>query len=104
MGQSEAKYKLVSSSISSGDTDNSKIEMEDVLLIKWRGRSHLHCSWERPSDLELYDTTNNTAKGKVKRYYQSQHMALGKDWRKVIEEGRKAASTAGHHPVPPLNG
>ena len=30
-------------------------------------------------------------------------MALGKDWRKVIEEGRKVASTAGHHPVPPLN-
>lgn len=60
-------------------------DMEEVLLIKWRGKSYLHCSWERSSDLELFDTTNNTAKGKIKRFYQSQHMALGKDWKKVLE-------------------
>jgi len=86
--------------------EKPKVATEEVLLIKWRGRSHLHCSWERPRDLELYDTTNNTAKGKIKRYYQSQHMARGKDWKKVITEGRKAAEaevTHAHHPVPPLD-
>ncbi len=60
-------------------------ELEEILLIKWRGKSFLHCSWERPNDLEIFDTTNNTAKGKIKRFYQSQHMSLGKDWRKVLE-------------------
>ena len=72
---------------------------EEVLLIKWRGRSHLHCSWERPEDLELFDTTNNTAKGKIKRYYQSQHMLLGQDWKRVLEEGRMASSTAHGHSI-----
>ena len=76
-------------------------EKEDVLLIKWRGRSHLHCSWERPSDLERLDPTNNTAKGKIKRYYQSQHTLLGRDWKKVLEEGRKASANdhTGHSVV-----
>ena len=78
-------------------------EKEDVLLIKWRGRSHLHCSWERPSDLERLDPTNNTAKGKIKRYYQSQHTLLGRDWKKVLEEGRKASAKSHTvHSVIPL--
>ncbi len=74
---------------------SSEDDVEEVLLIKWRGKSHLHCSWERPRDLELYDTTNNTAKGKIKRYYQSQHMAYGKDWRKVLRRRGRGGDTEG---------
>ena len=72
--------------------NHSGKEMEEVLLIKWRGKSHIHCSWERPGDLEIFDTTNNTAKGKIKRYYQSQHMALGKDWKDVLEIRHRSKS------------
>ena len=83
-GKSEAKYKLASSSTSNGNTDNSKIEMEDhVLLINWRGRSHLHCSWERPSNLELYDTTNYTAKRQVETLLSESAYGLGER----LEEG-----------------
>jgi len=73
----------------------SSTEEEEVLLIKWRGRSYFHCSWERPSDLERLDPTNNTAKGKIKRYYQTQYTALGYDWRKVLTDRRDATGT-GH--------
>jgi len=73
-------------------------EKEVVLLIKWRGRSYVQCSWERPCDLEKFDPTGNTAKGKIKRYYQSQHTALGPNWRAVLEERRSiASSTTSHH-------
>ncbi len=71
-------------------------DKEEVLLIKWRGKSYLHCSWERPDDLEIFDTSgNNSAKGKIKRYYQSQHMVFGKDWKRVLEENRRGRSTGG---------
>eukprot|EP00804_Cyclotella_cryptica_P019561 CCRYP_014309-RB/>CCRYP_014309-RB protein AED:0.05 eAED:0.05 QI:460/0.93/0.87/1/0.73/0.5/16/4750/1370 len=78
----------------------STTEREEVLLIKWRGRSYLHCSWERKRDLEKFDhsTQLGSARAKISRFYQSQVMALGDDWKKVLEDGRKAASTpAGHH-------
>jgi len=70
-------------------------EMEDVLLIKWRGFSHIHCSWERPADLLKFDPTNTTAKQKIKRFYMLQEMSLGINWKGVLEEGRKTASSSG---------
>ncbi len=80
--------------------DKAKCEgREEVLLIKWRGRSHLHCSWERHIDLERLDPTNNTAKGKIKRYYQMQHSALGADWKNTLIDGRKAASSDHGHGI-----
>lgn len=78
-------------------------ETEEVLLIKWRGRSYLQCSWERIEDLERFDASNNTAKGKIKRYFQAQQTALGQDWKKGLEEGRNL-STAGIIPGLTANG
>lgn len=78
----------------------SPTEREEVLLVKWRGRSYLHCSWERKRDLEKFDhsTQLGSARAKISRYYQSQVMAMGEDWRKVLEDERKTASMpAGHH-------
>ncbi len=83
---------------------NDSHEKEEVLLIKWRGRSYIHCSWERASDLERLDPTNNTAKGKVKRYYQSQYTAFGMNWKKVLEDNRKAEATAHGHGLQALEG
>mmetsp|Transcript_14219 Transcript_14219/g.29472 ORF Transcript_14219/g.29472 Transcript_14219/m.29472 type:complete len:2502 (-) Transcript_14219:1540-9045(-) len=60
-------------------------DQEEVLLVKWRGRSYMHCSWERPSDIQRADTSNNsTARNKIRRYYQAQELALGFDWKKVL--------------------
>ena len=78
-------------------TPNTTHEKEEILLIKWRGRSYIHCSWERASDLERLDPTNNTAKGKIKRYYQSQYTALGMNWKRVLEERRMATATGHGH-------
>eukprot|EP00804_Cyclotella_cryptica_P019560 CCRYP_014309-RA/>CCRYP_014309-RA protein AED:0.14 eAED:0.14 QI:0/0.76/0.66/1/0.64/0.44/18/4750/927 len=51
----------------------STTEREEVLLIKWRGRSYLHCSWERKRDLEKFDhsTQLGSARAKISRFYQS---------------------------------
>ena len=65
-------------------------EREEALLVKWRGRSHMHCSWERRKDLEKFDPSNNTARNKIRRFYQSQEIAMGKDWKKVVENERVA--------------
>jgi len=73
------------------DTD----EHEEVLLVKWRGRSYMHCSWERPSDIIKLDPSNSTARHKIRRFYQSQETVLGLDWRKRVEEDR-ATSMAIH--------
>lgn len=54
---------------------------EEVLLVKWRGRSYLHCSWERMQDLEKFDQSNNTARNKIRRYFQAQEIAFGMDWK-----------------------
>ena len=83
---------------------NATHEKEEVLLIKWRGRSYIHSSWERASDLERLDPTNNTAKGKVKRYYQSQCTALGMNWKKILEDKRKAGATAHSHGLQAIEG
>lgn len=65
-------------------------EREEVLLVKWRGRSHMHCSWERRRDLEKFDPSNNTAKNKIRRYFQGQEIALGKNWKQMVEADRAA--------------
>lgn len=65
-------------------------EREDVLLVKWRGRSHMHCSWERQKDLEKFDPSNNTARNKIRRYFQAQEIAMGMDWKKIVESERAA--------------
>ena len=70
---------------------------EEVLLVKWRGRSHLHCSWERASDIERLDHSNNTARNKIRRYYQSQEIALGPNWKKALEEDRSTAAKIHAH-------
>lgn len=64
---------------------------EEVILVKWRGRSHLHCSWERASDVQRLDV-NNTARNKIKRFYQFQEMKYGADWKQVIESERATAA------------
>ncbi len=72
---------------------------EEVFLIKWRGRSHLHCSWERKRDLEKFDHSSQAgaARGKISRYFQNQALAFGQNWKKVLEDERKAAAMPGHH-------
>mmetsp|Transcript_6483 Transcript_6483/g.12211 ORF Transcript_6483/g.12211 Transcript_6483/m.12211 type:complete len:1937 (+) Transcript_6483:1878-7688(+) len=69
---------------------NSVNDMEEVLLIKWRGRSYIHCSWERPGDLEYFDPSS---KGKINRYYQIQQKALGVGWRTVLENGGSSTTS-----------
>lgn len=104
------KSIITRSAISSAPFSDSKLQLkqqkpqyrvseetEDVLLIKWRGHSYMHCSWERPSDLIRLDPTNNTAKHKIKRYYALQESILGLNWKHVLEEGRRTSST----PPPP---
>lgn len=59
---------------------------EEVLLVKWRGRSYMHCSWERPSDIARFDNSNSTAKNKMKRFYQQQEAVYGPEWKKVLQE------------------
>jgi len=75
-----------------------KQQTEQVILIKWRGRSYRHCSWERPFDLERFDPSNNTAKGKIKRYMASQELALGRDWKQVVMADLEAGN---HEYFPP---
>lgn len=70
---------------------------EEVLLVKWRGRSYYHCSWERAYDIQKFDSSNNTARNKIRRFYQSQEIALGKDWKRVIEEERATGAAIHSH-------
>ena len=64
----------------------SQGQEEEVLLVKWRGRSYMHCSWERASDIQRLDTSNNsTARNKIRRYYQAQETALGPKWKTMIQ-------------------
>lgn len=73
--------------------NNSSSSREEVFLIKWRGKSYKHCSWERATDLIKFDVaSNNTAKGKMSRFAQSQEMALGKNWKKLLDEGRRGTA------------
>ncbi|CAJ1952232.1 unnamed protein product [Cylindrotheca closterium] len=72
-------------------------DREEVYLVKWRGRSHLHASWERGSDIIKYDQSKNTARHKIRRFVQSQELMYGKNWRKVLEEERSTAATIHAH-------
>lgn len=80
--------------------DNASISVapseqhEEVLLVKWRGRSYMHCSWEREKDLEKFDQSNNTARNKIRRFLQAQEIAFGIDW-KLLLVGSRAAPTQG---------
>ena len=65
--------------------EESKSCKEEVLLIKWRGKSFLHCSWERMDDLIRLDPTK-TAKGKITRYFQSQELAIGPHWKQLLTD------------------
>lgn len=72
---------------------------EEILLVKWRGRSHFHCSWERASDIQRLDPSNNTARNKIRRFYLSQEVAFGPEWKKVLEEERVTAAKIHSHGV-----
>lgn len=79
----------------SGDTGDVR---EEILLVKWRGRSFMHCSWERASDIERLDpSTNNTARNKIRRFYQNLQNTYGLNWKQVLEEERSTASAIHHH-------
>lgn len=49
---------------------------------------YIHCSWERPGDLEYLDPSS---KGKINRYYQIQQKTLGVGWRTILESGGSAS-------------
>lgn len=72
-------------------------DREEVYLVKWRGRSHLHASWERGSDIIKYDQSKNTARHKIRRFVQSQELMYGKNWQQVLEEERSTAATIHAH-------
>jgi chromodomain-helicase-DNA-binding protein 7 len=68
-------------------------EKEEVLLIKWRGRSHLHCSWERADDVIRLDSSNNsTARNKIRRYYQQQEASMGLNWKSIMRADRESVT------------
>ena len=80
----------------------SKSEREEVYLVKWRGRSYIHCSWERAGDLAKFDqsTQHGAARAKISKFIQGQVIALGPDWKKELEDARKAEAspvTHSHH-------
>ena len=47
---------------------------------------------KRAPDLKKIDASNNSEKGKINRFVQTQELTLGKNWKKMLqEEGRRAA-------------
>lgn len=88
------QFKLKTETTASATNDD---QHEDVLLVKWRGRSYLHCSWERPVDIQKMDPSNSTARHKIRRYYQNQEVTLGLDWKKRLEEDRATAAAIHSH-------
>jgi hypothetical protein len=95
-GKPKFRIKHVEDSIS-----NVSLHREDVYLVKWRGRSHMHAAWERGSDIIKYDQSNNTARHKIRRFVQSQEVDLGLGWKEVLEEERTtAAAIHAHGSVP----
>lgn len=73
-------------------------DQEEVYLVKWRGRSHMHASWERGSDIIKFDQSKNTARHKIRRFVQSQELAFGLEWKKVLQEERDANSASSPSP------
>ncbi len=83
--------------------DPTEHDREEVYLVKWRGRSHLHASWERGSDIIKFDQSNNTARHKIRRFVQTQEIAFGDQWKQVLEEERVTSAAIhahGEHPTP----
>jgi SNF2 family DNA or RNA helicase len=100
--ESNKRYKLVQSLESAASTSHENVhqrhQREEVLLVKWRGRSYLHCSWERASDIESLDpSSNNSARNKIRRFYQHQEAVYGARWKDVIEEERRTAASIHTH-------
>jgi hypothetical protein len=75
----------------------ARVEREEVYLVKWRGKSHLHVSWERGPDIIRFDQSNSTARHKIQRFVQSQELAFGPNWKQVLEDERSADSNAHLH-------
>ena len=73
------------------------VDREEVYLIKWRGKSYLHASWERGSDIIRMDHTNNTARSKIRKFVQAQELAYGPNWKRALEEERKMSAAANLH-------
>jgi len=84
-------------------TENSMLEdeidpeREEVYLVKWRGRSHMHVSWERPTDIMKLDQSKNTARHKIRRFVQSQELTYGLEWKQVLEDERATHATLHAH-------
>jgi len=78
--------------------DDTKATREEVVLVKWRGRSYMHCSWERASDIQRLDpSTSNIARNKLRKFYQSQEALYGPNWKQVLEEQRMTAAAIHSH-------
>jgi len=81
-----------------GASSDSTASREEVLLVKWRGRSYMHCSWERASDIQRLDpSTSNTARSKLRKFYQTQEAIYGPKWKQVLEEERITAAAIHSH-------
>jgi hypothetical protein len=90
------KNKEESKGNNATDVDtNNLLHREEVFLIKWRGKSYKHCSWERATDLIKFDIASNS-----NRFAQSQELSLGKNWKKILEEGRQGTA----QPAPAADG
>ena len=87
--RSQPHYRADDGCNDAHQVESSQKETEEVLLIKWRGRSYMHCTWENVEDLIRMDPTN-TAKGKVKRYEQSQEYTLGPNWKQILNESQSS--------------
>lgn len=92
------KRRATSSNVMPGYIFHTSSEdREQVVLVKWRGKSYLHCSWERVGDLERFDTAKATAKTKIKKYFQNREVVLGQQWKQVLEQEREAFHKEVHH-------
>ena len=63
------KFIKVSSSKAASTSDESSYE--ELFLIKWRGMSYLHASWEKREDIERFDPQG---KIKLKRFLIAPHL------------------------------
>jgi len=78
--------------------ENGKGAREEVLLVKWRGRSYMHCSWERASDIQRLDiSASNIARNKLRKFYQNQEAVYGANWKQILEEERMTAAAIHSH-------
>ena len=87
------RYRIKQTKVSGG----SVIDREEVYLIKWRGKSYKHASWERGADIIRMDQSNNTARSKIRKYVQSQELVFGMNWKKFLEEERATATDIHAH-------